>query len=582
MAISFFPAKTRIWRHLTTAVAVSGIMLPGHQVIAQEMTGLRGGVNEDEINRTLIGREELPERPTALQRREVPEEQETGFQAPDYEPVNDGAEVGDDQRRRDGEAASIFDLNRDDPFANEPPTSNRPRRRTAATDTGDDEVVTTRQRIEAEREDRQTEPRDRLDDTLTGTVRADRIDALDEERNAAAEPTAERTGAIEGLDSGDDDDPYAPLGIRIGTFVLLPELEQGLSWSSNADSSAGGGEAVLSETTLRLNGESDWSRHAFQFGAFGTFRQTLSGADVSEISGGANALLRLDLADGFAVSAGADYQVTPETAASAVVIPGAVSQPLSHTLVGTLGVARTEGKLRVAANGRVERQIYEDADLGGGGVLSQKERNTTLATLTLRTGYEVSPALVPFIEAEIGRRTYDLRTDTAGFARSADRYAVRAGVELNLGDKLTGEFAAGWISEKPDDTRLVAVEGVSALASLAWSPMRGTTVNLDAATTIETTTQAGSSGSILYDVDLGIERQIRANLTGNLAAGFGFREFKGSNGQDLIIDIEAGLTWWLNRNFGITGRAGYENVSSNVAGRDAETLSAFLGVRLRR
>ena len=562
------------------------MLLLGEQAIAQESTDLRGGVSEEEINRTLIGRQELPEQPTALQRGEVPEEEETGFQAPDYEPVSEGAEVSsEEERRRDEGAVSIFDLNRDNPFADEPSMTDRPGHRAAGTgddDSGGDEALTTRQRIEAERADRQSEPSERLDETLTGTVRADRIDVLDEERNEAAEPVGERTGAIEGLDSDEDTDPFAPLGMRIGTFIVFPELEQGLSWSSNADSSSGGGEAVLSETTLRLNGESDWSRHSLQFGAFGTFRQTLSGADVSELSGGANALLRLDLADGFAASAGADYQVTPETATSAVVIPGAVSQPLRHALTGTLGVARSQGKFRLAATGRVERQIYEDAKLSGGGVLSQRDRNTTLATLALRTGYEVSPALVPFIEAEIGRRTYDLRLDTAGFARSADRYGVRAGLEIDLGDKLTGEFAAGWISEKPDDTRLAAVEGVSALASLAWSPSRGTTVNLAAATTIETTTQAGLSGSILYDLDMNIERQIRANLTGNVATGIGFREFKGSNGQDLIIDIEAGLTWWLNRNFGVTGRAGYENVNSNVTGRDAETLSAFLGVRLRR
>lgn len=551
---------------------------------AQQASGLRGQVSEDEINRSLLGRTTLENRRTALQRDEENEGEATGFRPDGYDPISQGADIGEDTDDDDGDALSIFDLNSDNPFAGDRLSTDRGRVRSSSSTDEEtfDQPRTVRERIEAERASRTGSRESSDDDVVTGTVPADRIDVLDEERNDAADATGERASAIEGLDGVEEEDPYAALGIRVGTFTLFPELEQGLSWSSNADSSSGGGEAILSETTLRLNAQSDWSRHSARIEAFGTFRQSLSGEDVSEISGGINADLRLDLANGYAANAGIDYRVTPDSVASAVIVPGTVSQPLLHTLVGTLGVAREEGKLRVAANGRVERLIYGDADLGGGGVLSQRERNSTLATLTLRTGYEVSPAIVPFVEAEIGKRIYDVDVDSAGFARSADRYAVRAGFEIDLGDKLTGELAAGWVSEKPEDSRLAAVEGVSALAALAWSPSRGTTVNFDASTTIETTTTAGSSGSILYDSNLGIERQIRANVTGNLNAGLGLRDFTSTGGHDLIIDIEAGLTWWLNRNFGFTGRAAYEIVDSSRAGRDAETASVFLGVRLRR
>lgn len=549
--------------------------------LAQESTDPDDG-GERGLNQSLLDRLSLAARRSALDRATQPEEPgEQGFQAPEYEPVNVGAETGDEERsRRQGDAVSIFDLNRDNPFADDRSSGERLVRRQRGSAGGDERRLTTRDRIEAERTADSEAATD--EEVITGTVRAERLDALDEERNIAADPSGDRTGAIEGLDGEAEDDPYAPLGIRTGSFLLFPEIEQGLSWSSNAASSAGGGEALLSETTLRLNAESDWSRHGARIAAFGTFRKSISGVDVSEPSAGIEADLRLDLVNGFTALAGVEYRVAPETAASAVIVPGTVEQPLLHTLSGSLGIARNEGKLRLAATGNVERLIYGDADLGGGMVLSQRERNSTLATLTLRTGYEISPAIAPFIEAEIGRRFYDMRLDTAGYARSADRYGVRAGVELDLGDKLNGEIAAGWVREKPDDSRLAAIEGLSALAALSWSPIRGTTVNLDASTTIETTTQPGASGSILYDANLGVERRIRANLTGNLAAGLGYRDFSGTGDRDLLFDIEAGLTWWLNRNFGITGRARHELIDSNVAGRDSETTSVFLGVRLRR
>ncbi len=558
------------------ALTAAIVLLAGAGANAQQSGGLRGQIVEEDTNRSLLSRSGSQ---NEGQNSGDEPDQETGFQPPDFQPESIDGDVADTGGRAGGDDG-IFDLDRNNPFAGDPPP--RARRRLSADDNTRDQVQSTRQAIEAEQADLLSDDVESELDLTTGTVPARRIDDLDDDANRAARPTSERTLALEGFERDQEEDPYAALGIRTGTFILFPELEQGLTWSSNADNSAGGGEALLSETTLRLNAQSDWSRHSARIEAVGTFRQTLSGADVSEPSGGINGDLRLDLINGFAATAAVGYRVSPETAASAVVVPGTVSQPLAHQLTGSLGLVRDQGKYRLAATGRVERLIYGDADLAGGGVLSQRERNSTLAAFTLRTGYEISPAIVPFVEAEIGRRFYDQRFDSAGFRRSADRYAIRAGLELDIGEKLTGEIAAGWVSERPDDGRLTAIEGVSAVAALAWSPMRGTTVNLDATTTVEATVVPGISGSVLYEANLGIERQIKANLTGNVSAGLGLREFSGLQGQDTIFDIEAGLSWWLNRNFGVTGRVTYEVVDSDIAGRDADAAGIFLGIRLRR
>ncbi len=576
LLISRTRKKSYGWHCRASTLAISAVIFATSPSLAQQTPGLRGQIGEEQVYRALLDKSITEE----------PPEEDTGLQPTEYEPVSEGADVPETDRR-DGEAISIFDLNQDNPFGDDRPSVDRPRRREAANGSVRERPATARERIEEARSNRRrpadgTDTADDGGEITTGTIRQERIDALDDGGNEAAGSFQERASAIEGLDREQEDNPYDALGIRTGTFILFPEIEQGLTWSSNADTSSGGDEAVLSETTLRLNAQSDWSRHQARIEAYGTFRKSLSGADISEPSGGVSADLRLDLINGFVATAAAGYSVTPETATSAVVVPGTVSQPLLHALDGSLGLSREEGKVRLAATARAARLIYGDAELSGGGTLSQRERNSTLATLTLRTGYEISPALVPFVEGEIGRRVMDLRVDTAGYARSADRYALRAGIELDLGEKLSGEFAAGWVSERPEDSRLEPIEGVSALASLAWSPSRRTTVNLDASTTIETTTQAGASGSILYDSNLGIEHQLRQNLTGNVSAGLGYRDFSGTSDRDLIIDIEAGLTWWLNRNFGVTSRASYEIVDSNVAGRDAESVSVFLGVKLRR
>ena len=117
----------------------------------------------------------------------------------------------------------------------------------------------------------------------------------------------------------------------------------------------------------------------------------------------------------------------------------------------------------------------------------------------LRAGYEISPAITPFVEAEFGRRIYTCDVDSNGFERSSDRDSARApALELDLTEKLTGEFSAGWLREMFDDDRLAGISGPTVNADLDWSPERGTTIGLHRQTTVEGTTTAGESGSTSF------------------------------------------------------------------------------------
>lgn len=564
---------SRRWR-LIAVVAVLGSSVANAQ---QQPTELRGNIED---GREFLLEDGIVDRRSFGTERDDAGDDE-GFRPPEYRPFSEDA-LADDAA--DPEAPeSIFDLNRDTSSAGQTVVPLRRVRR----DPEEEELGRAESRGAKSRgakKSAEAEADVMLDDEmLTGTASTQPVDAFDPARNEAAERQNRRESPPgQALTSDEEEDPYAPLGIRVGTFTVFPSLEQGIAWTSNADYSTTGSEALLSETTLRLTAVSDWSRHAAELEAYGTFRKSVSGQEVSDPAAGVSGRLRLDLADGFTGSAGIEYELKRETAESAVVIPGVETQPLLQTLSGELGVARDSGKLRLAATASVERQMFGDAELSGGGTLSQRERNSTTGAFTLRTGYEVSPALVPFVEGEIGRRQFDQHLDSAGYARSANRFGLRAGVELDLGEKLTGELAAGWITEIPEDDRLAAIEGVSVDAALAWSPMRGTVVTLDANTTVETTTDPGASGSILYAARAGLKRDVRADLTTNAAAGLSFRDYTGISGEDLILDIEAGFTWWLNRYFGLTGRAGYQNVSSTLPDRDAETTTVFMGITLRR
>jgi hypothetical protein len=64
--------------------------------------------------------------------------------------------------------------------------------------------------------------------------------------------------------------------------------------------------------------------------------------------------------------------------------------------------------------------------------------------------------------------------------------------------------------------------------------------------------------------------------------GAAWRDYVGTDGHDLILNAEAGLTWWLSRYAGLTGRVRHEQVESNLPDRDSKTNSVFLGLKLQR
>lgn len=476
----------------------------------------------------------------------VPQDgQETGLPQPSYQPFSAGA-VPDEAA--DGENDPAGDLNAEA----EPAEPARPQN---------------------------AAPDGETDETVTGTVREPTIDSVED---LPLDGGAARAGAIEGLNAEPEEAPFEAPGIRMGSFVLRPSVEQGLTATSNADSSTTGGSAVLSETTLRLNAVSDWASNSLTIDAYGVYRKTLSGDEVEDGAAGIDATLQLDLGNDYRATATLGYAMAPESAASPVVIVGAASEPLRQTVTGSLALEKDVGKARFRITGGIADDSYGDADLEGGGTLSQQDRDATLYTLALRAGYEISPALTPFIETEIGRNLYDLEVDSAGYARSSDQFAVRGGLAFDLGEKLSGEVSAGWVSEDFDDPRLRTISTPSFGGELAWSPMRGTMVGLSGLTTLEGTTTPGESGSVLYSGALSVEREMRANLTGNAILGAGLRNYSGSDGRDLIFNAEAGLTWWLNRYAGVTTRVRHERVESNLGDRDSQTNSVFLGLKVQR
>lgn len=388
--------------------------------------------------------------------------------------------------------------------------------------------------------------------------------------------------AEQGRQVNADEDPFAPIGIRAGSFILRPSLEQGIRATSNGSNGPNGSSAVLSETTLRVDARSDWSRHEANINASGTLSESISGENVSQPRMDIQSGLRLDITEQTAIRATGNYHLRRESASNPNSIIGALKRPIVQTIGGSLGAEHDTGLIFGSADARIQRNIYGNAKLASGGSLSQKDRDNTYASILLRSGFAISPALKPFVELELGKRKFDETIDRNGYERSGTQYALRGGLMFDRGEKFNGEIAAGYMRANFDDSRLSDISGPSISARINWSPLRGTDVNLFAQTVVDTSTSPGISGSLLYFASIDVTHRVRSDLSLTGRLDLDMRDNKDGSGHDYTIGAQIGATYWINRFMGIDARLRHEFLNSQVAWREYRSNSIYVGMKLQR
>lgn len=391
-----------------------------------------------------------------------------------------------------------------------------------------------------------------------------------------------REPTIDGLRLRNDPEYNRAPGIPIGTFTLRPSVSETVNHERRKDGNVRSSRSYL-ETGIRGTLTSDWSRHQLTVTGQGVLQNNISGEGEEEPRADIDAELRLDLWEETVARLRAGYSFEREDADD----PNAISDAKTQSLVNTyrLGAAveRDFGLIRGSVGIDFDRRTYGDVDLENGTTLSVKDRNRNTGTLTARIGYELSPALVPFLEASVGKSAYDLRRDTLGFERSYQTYAGRGGIEVDLGEKFYGELGLGYETYRFDDDRLGDLRGLSIDGRLNWSPQRGTDVLFALSTGLNPSTTPGDAGSIDYTFTNIVTHQMHSDLVARLSNNLTLRNYPSDarSSDETTWRSGAGLTWDINRYLALTGDVSYERTTRD-RGNTTNITRLGVGLTLRR
>lgn len=357
---------------------------------------------------------------------------------------------------------------------------------------------------------------------------------------------------------------YDPLGIRAGGFTVFPQLQSGVVHDDNVFAAE---ENRQPATTLRVAPEvlvrSNWSRHALETRARAEIDRNLDFDSENTTDWSLGAAGRLDIVRGVDITLAADYAHDHEARTAAGAGPVA-RRPITFDLASaSLAATRTRGRLRLRADAAVLRYDYRDGLNDAGAVIEQDDRNRTVARLTGRADYALSPATALFFQ--VARDDRDYRIVAWSPERSSSGHEALAGVDFELGALIRGEVAAGYIRQDFQDTAYGDLDGFSGRARLSWFPTQLTTLTASAARSVEDTGVIGSAGALRTDLSIGVDHELLRNLILTAETAWSEDDYNGLDRTDTRFAAGFNAVYRLNRHYGLTAGLAYLDQSSSGA-----------------
>lgn len=408
-----------------------------------------------------------------------------------------------------------------------------------------------------------------------GFTRLGRDDSAVEGRDNAPEGPADGAGSSN-RDNGE------PTGIRLGSFVLKPSLTTSLK-SQKTTSGGDSAKRTFVETGIRGTMTSDWSRHELSIVGEGLWQKNISGDLSTDPGAKIDGDLRLDLSNDTIAHITGGYELGREDNTDPNAVSGASVQSDVMTLRGGGSVQRDLGRIRGLIGLDADRTTYSDVTLSNGSKLDLSDRDRNTATLRGRIGYELSPALIPYLQASVGKTVYDREKDFDGYRRSSSSYALRTGLEVDLGEKLRGELGVGYENVSYEDARLTGIGALTLDGKATWSPQRGTDVTAGLSTSVEDSTAPGESGGVVYRFNSEVAHELRADLVARLSGATTWRRYPSGSliANATTYEVGAGMTYKINRYLELNGTIDYEWTKRDDGSRSND-LTAGVGLTLRR
>lgn len=377
-------------------------------------------------------------------------------------------------------------------------------------------------------------------------------------------------------------EPTAARGIRIGSFVLFPEAELGMTATNNLfrTSDRVGDSALEVRSTARL--VSDWRAHAVELRASGAASFYNEFASEDDRAYTLEARSRLDISKRTNIEALVSHQVDRATRSSRDEPADAAARAPIETDRAALALNHRFNRLSLQLRGSVAEVNFAPVASNGGGIISNDERDFVQRDAAVRASWALNARLDVFAEtAFVDREFFTPPSD--GILRSSNGERYRMGLAFNAWDAtVRGEISAGWGRQAPKEGPLAAVEGIIVDANLAWQATPLTAFLLTMRSDFYDTTNTGSAGALTRLVGLEARHAFMRHLIGIAGLRYEVAPYEGIDLTERTLTAELGFDYYVGRDVIVYGRYQHIAFDSNAPASDYEVDIVRAGVRVRQ
>ena len=379
-----------------------------------------------------------------------------------------------------------------------------------------------------------------------------------------------------------EEDPFAPTGIQVGAFLMRPAIEATRAYDTNPARSSAATPSWYTVIAPELQANSNWGRHEMTANLRGSYTTYDSVPSLNRPNVDAKVTGRVDVTTNTRLDLETRFLVATDNPGSPNIQADLAKLPIYTTLGGTAGIGQRFNRFEVVVKGSADRTVYQQSNFTDGTTASNDDRNYNRYGTQLRTNYELTPGMKPFLELGADTRVHDLQFDSSGLQRDSNGRFVKVGTTFEYSQKLTGDVAVGYLTRQYKDPSLERLAGPTFDASFTWLASGLTTVKLTAKTSADESTVAGVSGVFTREVTLQVDHAFRRWLIATAKFTRAMDDYVGSPREDLRYAASGLLTYKLTREWQLKAEYRREWLTSNTAGNGYLANVYLLGVRWQR
>ena len=379
-------------------------------------------------------------------------------------------------------------------------------------------------------------------------------------------------------------EPYDPIGLRWGQFIVFPEVEAtGIARSNVFRSSKSPVTDVGLEVRPSVRVVSDWRVHALELraAAVTSFWNRFPSEDDRAYSFETRG--RLDITRRTNIEALVGYQVEQEARGSINAAAGADDRTEVVIMRTAVTFNHRFNRLSIQLRGSVVDYDYQPVATATGAIITNDSRDLRAHEAAVRATWELKPALLAFAEAAFNWRAYDEAPSSDGIRRDSSGERVRLGISFgNSGEILRGEASIGYGTQRPDDSRLPEIAGILIDANLAWRVTALTSVLLTARTDVTESSVAGSGGGLARSAGVEVRHAFLRNLIATGALRYTHTGYEGVSLSESELVTALSAEYFLNREITLFARYQHTAFESTEVARNYNLGEVRVGLRLRR